>query len=256
MSRITDSESPLRRARTHRNWTLDDAVGAIDAASTNGASGVTPSQLSGWERGKVKTSAKNRALLCKVYGQPPELLFAHQDAIDPDTSLTLVDVRRVVRPHRALLAAMIEVVIGARELLVVTGSRSRDPAYLSTIVKVLVERPELVHYRVLFGPPRHQILKDHLVELLTVRDPADRTHGGQTLNIGVVDEEDVPERFFVASENCAVVPIPSLTTADGFDTGLVFGPDAARGLIAHGREAYASSRRIVSREDAARLTVL
>jgi hypothetical protein len=39
---------------------------------------------------------------------------------------------------------------------------------------VLAERPSLVCYRVLFGPPHHQVLKDHLLELLRLRD-----HGRQ-----------------------------------------------------------------------------
>jgi hypothetical protein len=34
---------------------------------------------------------------------------------------------------------------------------------------VLAEKPGLVHYRVLFGPPRNQVLKDHLIRLLELR---------------------------------------------------------------------------------------
>jgi succinyl-diaminopimelate desuccinylase len=50
----------------------------------------------------------------------------------------------------------------AWECLVVMGSRSRDPGYLGAIEAALAERPSLVFYRVLFGPPHHQVLKDHL----------------------------------------------------------------------------------------------
>jgi hypothetical protein len=63
----------------------------------------------------------------------------------------------------------------------VTGSRSRDPTYLAAIETVLAERPSLVCYRVLFGQPHHQVLKDHLLELLRLRDPRDRSLGVKTL---------------------------------------------------------------------------
>ena len=42
----------------------------------------------------------------------------------------------------------------------------------------------------------------------------------------------------------AVVPIPSLTSHEAFDSGVVFGPAAAPRLIDHGRQAYAAARRI------------
>jgi hypothetical protein len=45
-----------------------------------------------------------------------------------------------------------------RECLVVTRSRFRDRDYLEAIETVLAERPSLVCYRVLYGPPHHRIL--------------------------------------------------------------------------------------------------
>lgn len=88
-----------------------------------------------------------------------------------------------------------------------TGSRSRNTEYLKTIEVVLAEKPSLVHYRVLFGPPRNQVLKDHLIRLLELRDPRDRNLGIKTLHLGLVDDlEGAPERFFCASERMAVVP--------------------------------------------------
>ena len=65
----------------------------------------------------------------------------------------------------------------AREYLVVTGSRSRGLPYLQQIEEVLRERPRLVHYRVLFGPPHHRLLMDHLLRLLELRDPNSREQG-------------------------------------------------------------------------------
>ncbi|WP_193789792.1 hypothetical protein [Nocardiopsis lucentensis] len=53
---------------------------------------------------------------------------------------------------------MMEVVRAAESHLAVTGSRSRDVAYLEVIEKALAVRPTLVHYRLLFGPPRNGAL--------------------------------------------------------------------------------------------------
>ena len=97
----------------------------------------------------------------------------------------------------------------------------------------------------MFGPPRHQVLKDRLARLLQLRDPGDRSLGVKTLHIGMVEDTDnSPERFFCASEQMAVVPIPSLTSHEAFDSGVVFGPAAAARLVDHGRQAYAAARRI------------
>jgi hypothetical protein len=127
----------------------------------------------------------------------------------------------------------------------VTGSRSRNTEYLETIEAVLAEKPGLVHYRVLFGPPRNQVLKDHLIRLLELRDPGDRSLGIKTLHLGLVDDlEGAPERFFCASERMAVIPIPSLTSHEAFDSGVVLGAEAAARLLDHGRQAYAAARRV------------
>ncbi|MEA5367171.1 hypothetical protein VA596_47125 [Amycolatopsis sp., V23-08] len=126
-------------------------------------------------------------------------------------------------------------------------SRSRDAAYLETIEAVLVQRPELVLYRVLFGPPRHQVLKDHRLRLANIRDPYDRSLGLKTLHIGIVeDDPGTPERLFCASESSAVVPIPSLTSSQAFDSGVLFEPAVAERLIDHARQVYAGARRVES----------
>ena len=152
---------------------------------------------------------------------------------------------------------MLATVTGARECLVVMGSRSRDPAYLGAIEVALTEHPSLVFYRVLFGPPRHQVLKDHLLALLRLRDPRDRSLGVKTLHMGMVEDTmAVPERFFCASEQMAVVPIPSLTSHEAFDCAVALGPAAAARLLDHGRQAYAAARRIETAEAVAALDVL
>jgi transcriptional regulator with XRE-family HTH domain len=78
-SGLVEEASPLRRARLARNWTLEAAVEEIDLRTPGGHSGVTPSMVSGWELGRHTTSIGHRKMLCEIYAQPPEVLFAHQD---------------------------------------------------------------------------------------------------------------------------------------------------------------------------------
>ena len=233
--------TPLRQARLAIPATLEAVCADLDKSTPDGSSGVTPSMLSGWELGRHTTSVKYRTLLADYYGRPPEVLFAHQD-----TQLATADeAPRLLVGHRDLREAMIDVVERAEDYLAIAGSRSRDLIYLKTIESVLTARPELVHYRVLFGPPRHTDLTEHLRRLLDLRDPHDRSFGLKTLHIGLItDELNTPERFFCASEHAAVVPIPSLTSADAFDSGVLLGAEAARRLIDHARQCYAAARRV------------
>ena len=260
-ARVKAAESPLRLARRHRNWTLDQVVAEIDAYL--GGSGVTASLVSAWERGSRRTSPRYRTALCAIYQQPPETLFAHQDRGRP--SLTLVDADQgltspvaVVCGFEQLQAAMVRVVDSAMVSLAVAGSRSRDPAYLAAIEHVLKARPRVIHWRVLFGPPHRQVLMDHLLRLLELRDPADRSYGTQTLHLGMVNDQlREPERFFVASESQAVVTIPSLTAASNFDTGVVLThPAQARALIEHAKQLYAGSAKLETPADVRALPVL
>src|SRR2546429_633128 len=64
----------------------------------------------------------------------------------------------------------------------------------------------------------------------------------KTLNVGMVEPTQALERFFVASETAAVVPLPSFHGAEGFDCGVLLSREAAVGLVRHGREACASAR--------------
>lgn len=232
--------SPLRAARLAVPATLEEVCAALDQRSPDGSSGVTPSMLSGWELGRHITSVRYRRLLADHYRIPADELFAHQDA----RLATAAESPRLLVGHRDLRAAMMEVVAGAQSCLAITGSRSRDTVYLEAIESVLAQRQELVHYRVLYGPPRHQVMRDHLLRLLALRDPADRSLGLKTLHIGLVQDDRSPERFFCASESAAVVPIPSLTSAEAFDSGMLLGASTAARLIDHCRQSYAGARRV------------
>jgi len=208
--------------------------------------------VSGWELGRHTTSITHRKTLCAIYDTPPEVLFAHQGEMT-SAHATL----RLLESFPELREAMLTTVASARECLVVLGSRSRDLGYLGAIEKTLAERPSLACYRVLFGPPHHQVLKEHLIRLLELRDPENRSRGVKTLHIGMIsDIERSPERFFVASERMAVVPIPSLTSHEGFDSGVVLGASAAARLLDHGRQAYAAAAKVETIEQAHGLDIV
>jgi transcriptional regulator with XRE-family HTH domain len=243
------ADSPLRLARKAAAKTLEQVCEDLDQRSEDGSAGVTPSMLSGWELGRHTTSMRFRALLSAYYGIPAGKLFAHQDLGLSGNAEAPV----LLAGYRELRRAMAEVVDGAKEYLVATGSRTRDTEYLRAIEHALADRPELVHYRVLFGPPRNPTLGDHLERLLTIRDPQDRSLGIKTLHIGVASGSDVPERFFIASESAAVVPIPSLTSAAAFDSGVRLGPEAASRLVDHARQCYAAAQRAETLESLAEL---
>jgi transcriptional regulator with XRE-family HTH domain len=239
-ARASQEASPLRRARLDRNWTLERLVEEIDLVTLGGHSGVTPSMVSGWELGRHTTSIGHRKTLCEIYGQPSNALFAHQDE-----GLAAAPAPKLLAGFADLQRAMLATVTSARECLAVMGSRSRNAKYLEATETALADRPALVYYRVLFGPPHHQVLKDHLVRLLELRDPSDRSLGIKTLHIGFVgDLTRSPERFFCASERMAVVPIPSLTSHEAFDSGIVLGAIPAMRLLDHGRQVYAAAARV------------
>jgi transcriptional regulator with XRE-family HTH domain len=105
--------SPLRQARRAIPATLEQVCGDLDQQSKEGSAGVTPSMLSGWERGKHVTSIKYRKLLADYYTQPADALFAHQDQ-----RLTVAaETPRLLVGHHDLRNAMTEVVRGARHYL-------------------------------------------------------------------------------------------------------------------------------------------
>jgi transcriptional regulator with XRE-family HTH domain len=254
-SRAPVAPSRLRQARLHRNWTLRELIAAVDERAGR-ATGLTESLASSWELGKVRPSMFYRRLLCDVYGATPDEL-GFQEAVDAVDNLGGQELR-LVTGHEELLAAMLVVVRGAEEYLATTGSRSREGIYPTEIERVLTEREKLVHYRILFGPPRRQAVKDHLLRLLDIRSPEDREAAGvKRLFLGIVDDVvHEPERGIVASEKCAVLSIPSLVTAGNVDTGVVFcSPHEAQGFVQHVKQVYAETRRVKTVQAVDQLTV-
>lgn len=157
----------------------------------------------------------------------------------------------LVRTFDDLQAALSDVVDGANETLAITGSRSREPIYLAHVESVIGERPALVHYRVLYGPPRHGALKNHLLRL------ADLQRREGTLRVAIArDVMRDAERFICASENAAVVVLPSLTSLLNFDTALVVDdPEIAQQYVDHVRQAYLAADPLTTRDDVAALEV-
>jgi hypothetical protein len=71
-----------------------------------------------------------------------------------------------------------------------------------------------------------------------------------------MEDPSTPERFFCASEISAVVPIPSLTSAEAFDSGVLLGPKAAERLIDHARQCYAAAQRVETVQTVRALPIL
>lgn len=121
-----------------------------------------------------------------------------------------------------LSSALIDVVRDAQECLVAVGSRSSEPNYLQEIERAIADKPELVHYRILIGPPHSQVLKDHLLRLLKLQDTRTDSNGIKRLHISIhVDLTRYYERFFVVNETAAVTVLPSANSPLNFDTGLL-----------------------------------
>jgi pimeloyl-ACP methyl ester carboxylesterase len=138
----------------------------------------------------------------------------------------------LIRGLGKVKSANLRLVEEAREELYTVGSRSRDPEYLKAIEKVLAEQNKLRYTRVLLGPPRRQELKDHLLRVRKLRNPADRTHGYKTLDLALFDDPKKQVEFnLCGNERRCLVVLPSAAGEIGeYDTAVVFSdPEVVRG---------------------------
>jgi len=165
---------------------------------------------------------------------------------------------RIIRSSPELIAEEVRIVNEANRIFATSGSRSRDPQYLDAIVRRLAADSALVHYRVLMGAPYNQALKDHLVRVLTLRNPRDRAHGYQTLFLGRFDNDlKESEKFICASERRALVVLPSLTSMGTFDTALVYEDESdAQACVRFVQELYQASEPIETTQQVSALQVL
>ena len=153
---------------------------------------------------------------------------------------------RVIRAEKELLEWNERLVRDAEEVIYMTGSRSHNRGYLDTIERRLAEAPALAHYRVLFGPPHYQVLKDHLRRLLELGRPRDRARGQKTLNLGLFTDYALQsEDFILGNEREALVILPSLSGVGHFTSAIVFtGPDEVEGLRRFVSELYGRSAKL------------
>jgi len=165
---------------------------------------------------------------------------------------------RLIRTSAELKATLFHIVDEANECLVATGSRSRDPDYLTSIEAKLARQPELIHYRVLFGPPRQRVLKDHLLHLLQIRQPGNRFPGNKTIFLGIFDDYlREPENFICANEKRAFIRLPSMNGLQKYDTGIeIQGRVPASHYVRLVHEFYCASRPVESEEQVEALAVM
>jgi transcriptional regulator with XRE-family HTH domain len=229
----------LRSARLSRHWTLRRLVEEVDAKAGR-TTALTESLISQWERGNVRPSLRYRGILVEVFA-PEEIEF---DLIDGEGGRDVT----LLATHTDLEAAMQRIVRECTRFLAMTGSRSREATYLEAVERALAGRRGLVHYRVLFGPPRNQLFKDHLHRLLEVCDPRDRSVSGvQRLYVGRAPD-GYQEVSMCASDREAVVVQPSLVAPGNFDTGVLYSsPVHARAFVAHVQQLYQVSDKLETR---------
>ncbi|HET8661071.1 MAG TPA: hypothetical protein VFM55_19000 [Micromonosporaceae bacterium] len=234
---IDSAHSHLTNAR--RTLGMDHGPFA-DLLSKHLGWAIYPEQLRAWEQDSVPPG--------DVLITALELVGAVGRTLPP--GVTAADRLTFLVDYDDLQLALAEVVEGAHEVLAITGSRSRDPAYLRLIERTLTGRPDLVHYRVLYGPPRHGALKNHLLHL------ADLARGG--LHIGVVrDLLRDQERFLCVNERMALIVQPSATSIANYDTALVIDdPDIARRYVNHVQQAYLGAEPVPDRSAVLALEVV
>jgi hypothetical protein len=165
---------------------------------------------------------------------------------------------RVIRSFKELLAYNKRIVKEAKEYLFTTGSRSRDIEYLKAIEARLKAAPKLVHHRILFGPPYHQVMKDHLRRLLKLRDPEDREQGFKTIHLGLFsDYKRQFEVFILGNEHQASVILPSLLGVGEYNSGIVFtGRDEVEDLLRFVKDLYGWSTKVETLAEIQSLGVL
>ncbi len=156
----------------------------------------------------------------------------------------------VIRSADDLMEWNERIVQNAEEILFITGSRSRDVQYLHTIEKKLEQNPQLVHYRVLFGLPYHQTLKDHLLQLRHLRSPDDRSQGFKTIHLGLfMNERRQAESFILGNEKQVLVLLPSFLGVGEYNSGIIFtGRDEVEGLQRFVKQLYSMSEVIETKE--------
>jgi transcriptional regulator with XRE-family HTH domain len=127
----------------------------------------------------------------------------------------------IIASHADVVSKNIDIIANANKHIVCFGSRSRDQRYLMTIEEACKKNQALVYRRILFFKPFHQELQDHLLRILDIRSPIDRSKGRQTLYISVCDDVlKQPELSICMNEKNANFILPSISEPGNYDTSL------------------------------------
>lgn len=225
-------------------------------------------QLKGWSQKRLANIADvSEKTIRKIETQPSHRCSAANLA-KLATALTLDSARLVLGEslHPKLLSChedvkkwTTKIVAEAEQFFVATGSRSWVETYLRSIEQALQDRPSLVHYRILFGPPHKIQLQDHLRRLLKTRDPGDRqTLGKQSIHIAVYTDLRRHAEFSTCSnERTALVVLPSVHEFASYDTAVVFNhKDVASGIVQFAKDLYRGGRPVETLQDVDELGIL
>lgn len=129
---------------------------------------------------------------------------------------------RVIQTAQEKRACTSRIVTEANEILYVTGSRSHDTKYIKLIEARVAEHPELIHYRVLFGPPHYGLLKSHLRRLIEIRAGRDTELDYKTVFLGLYKNTlKQYETFILGNEREAIVLLPSFSGVGESDSCLL-----------------------------------
>lgn len=179
--------------------------------------GFSERRVAAWETGpsRIHPSSLDR-LAKRLEIEPRDLLL---ESIPP----------QLITGTSHLVQCNIEIVMNAREFVYVTGSRSRDLEYLNAILTALDQQPSLVHRRILFGAPRTQQMREHVLELLALKKSRpEYVAGSQPIGLAIYesDRSFPPEASICMNERRALFVLPSVCSPWEYDTAIVFETNA------------------------------
>lgn len=119
---------------------------------------------------------------------------------------------RFIHDTEALKRCLVRLVNESHVRIWATGSRSRDSDYLRAIEEKLEKNNDFAYVRILFGPIRNDLLKNHLLNVIKVKGAQERVH-----ICSIDDTARYYEQFFSLSENSALVVLPSINAIGNHD---------------------------------------
>jgi hypothetical protein len=174
VSRVSELNKRLKAAAAQPDvLPLGEADHCIQAIPVVNSTEENPAYQLAWVN-KARQSVKGLYTQTPLPPDPPGPDGQHPKPLPACLRRTTTSIS-FLETHEEILEANIHIAQEAAECLATTGSRSRDPKYLSAIESKLEQAPYLRHYRVLFTPLYSERLRDHLKRLVVLRPPP----GGQ-----------------------------------------------------------------------------